>query len=245
MVFAAQMLNFPVNGATSGHLLGGVVAGALLGPWVGILSMAIVLTIQSLLFGDGELAALGANILNMGIVAAGLGGWLFQRLRREGTAGTFGTAAFAGLVSVLAAATIAALEIAFSGSVSASSALGAALPPHALIGIGEAILTACLVAALANASEKQSTVLALAIALLACLVSPLASSLPDGLDSAIATLFGNHLAESPTTAWLAEYSLPLLGSSPLSTVAAALIGLAVTTLVAAALAKATRSVRSI
>ncbi len=68
-IFAAQMLNFPVAGGTSGHLIGGALAAILIGPWAGVIIMAAVLIAQSLIFQDGGLLALSANIFNMGIVA--------------------------------------------------------------------------------------------------------------------------------------------------------------------------------
>ena len=68
-IFAAQMLNFPVAGGTSGHFGGGALAAVLLGPWAGVLVMTLVLVIQALAFGDGGILALGANVVNMGVVA--------------------------------------------------------------------------------------------------------------------------------------------------------------------------------
>ncbi len=67
-VFATQMLNFPVGAGTSGHLLGGALAAVLVGPWTGVLCMSVVLLVQSLLFADGGITALGTNITLMGIV---------------------------------------------------------------------------------------------------------------------------------------------------------------------------------
>ena len=69
-IFAAQMLNFPIIGGTSGHLIGAVLAAILLGPWAAVLIMTCVLIAQSLIFQDGGLLALGANILNMAIIAS-------------------------------------------------------------------------------------------------------------------------------------------------------------------------------
>jgi len=77
-IFAAQMFNFPVAAGTSGHLLGGVLAGYLLGPWAGTIVMTTVIGVQALLFQDGGLLALGANIFNMGIIGT-LGGTLVAR----------------------------------------------------------------------------------------------------------------------------------------------------------------------
>src|SRR5882672_2566852 len=77
-VFAAQMINIPVAGGTSGHFLGGALAGALLGPWAGLVVITVVLMVQCFLFQDGGIAALGANIFNMGILGAMGGGILYQ-----------------------------------------------------------------------------------------------------------------------------------------------------------------------
>ena len=82
-IFAGQMVNFPVQFGTSGHLLGGVLAAALLGVPFGVLAIALVVTLQCLVFADGGLAVLGANLLNMAILGAGAGGWLWQRLAAE------------------------------------------------------------------------------------------------------------------------------------------------------------------
>ena len=69
-VFAAQMLNFPVAGGTSGHFLGAALATVLLGPWLACLVLAVVLATQSFVFADGGVSALGANVVNMGVVGA-------------------------------------------------------------------------------------------------------------------------------------------------------------------------------
>lgn len=81
-IFAAQMLNWPIPGGTSAHFVGGAIAGILLGPYAGCLSMVSVLTIQCLVFGDGGITALGANIFNMAIVAVFVGYGIFKALRR-------------------------------------------------------------------------------------------------------------------------------------------------------------------
>ena len=81
-IFAVQMLNFPVAAGTSGHLLGGVLAAVLVGPWAGAICVAVVLVVQSLLFADGGLTALGLNITNMAVVGV-FGGWAVFRLLRR------------------------------------------------------------------------------------------------------------------------------------------------------------------
>ena len=77
-IFAAQMINFPVLGGTSGHLLGGVLAAITLGPWAGMLVMTAVIAVQGLLFQDGGLIVMGANILNMGILTCAVGYGLYR-----------------------------------------------------------------------------------------------------------------------------------------------------------------------
>src|SRR5258707_7566967 len=80
-VFAAQMLNFPVVGGTSGHVVGGVLTAILLGPSAAILVMTCVLIVQCLMFADGGLIALGANVLNMAIVSVCGGYFVFKALQ--------------------------------------------------------------------------------------------------------------------------------------------------------------------
>lgn len=144
-IFAAQMLNFPVAGGTSGHVLGAALAAILLGPWAAVLIMACVLIAQSLIFQDGGLLALGANIFNMGLVAVfvsylsyRLGTALFGETRRVRLATGFSAA----WLSVVLAATAASFELAFSGASPLRVVLPAMVGVHALIGIGEGLVTA-------------------------------------------------------------------------------------------------------
>ncbi len=144
-IFAAQMLNFPVMGGTSGHLIGGALAAILLGPWAGTLIMTSVLIVQCLVFQDGGITALGANVLNMGLLACLVGYYVYrgvvsamgERGRGELVAGFV-----AAWASVMVAAIACAIELALSGK----SPIGVALPAmagvHALIGIGEGLITA-------------------------------------------------------------------------------------------------------
>jgi cobalt/nickel transport system permease protein len=148
-IFAAQMLNFPVLGGTSGHLIGGALAAILLGPWAGTLIMACVLIVQCLVFQDGGLTALGANIFNMGLVACFVGYYLYRAVvslmgesRRSTLVGGF----VGAWTSVFVASIVCAIELAISGR----SPLGVALPAmagvHALIGIGEGLITTAVLA---------------------------------------------------------------------------------------------------
>jgi cobalt/nickel transport system permease protein len=153
-VFAVQMLNFPVLPGVSGHLLGGALATLLVGPWLGILCVAVVLLVQGLMFADGGLTALGLNITNMSIVtslvAAGLVVLLVRRYRPSPR--SIWAAAFAvAFVSVLAGASTFVLEYALGGTLSISLATVAKLQLgyHVLIGVGEGVITAMTVATVA------------------------------------------------------------------------------------------------
>ncbi len=143
-VFAAQMINFPVALGTSGHFLGAVLAAVLLGPWNACIVLSLVVGLQCLLFADGGLTALGINVFNMGVVGVFFGYgvfWILGRLLR-GRAGFMIAAAVAAWASVLAASSACALELGFSGTVPLRYVLPAMGGVHALIGIGEAVITA-------------------------------------------------------------------------------------------------------
>jgi cobalt/nickel transport system permease protein len=151
-VFAVQMLNFPVAAGTSGHLLGGVLAAVLVGPWVGVLCVSVVLIVQALLFADGGLSALGLNITNMALVGC-LGGWIvFVALRAllpASRAAVVGASAVAAWFGVLLASVAFTLEYATGGNDAASvgTVLAAMVGTHALVGLGEAAITAMTVSA--------------------------------------------------------------------------------------------------
>ena len=143
-VFAAQMFNFQVVGGTSGHLLGGVLAAVLLGPWAGTLVMVAVVAVQGLVFQDGGLVAMGANILNMGIIGT-LGGYAVYRSLCRILGGEerarIPAAGVAAWLSVFGAAAAVAIGLGLSGTMNLAVALTAMLSTHALIGIGEALIT--------------------------------------------------------------------------------------------------------
>ncbi|MHB8781194.1 MAG: energy-coupling factor ABC transporter permease [Candidatus Geothermincolia bacterium] len=146
-IFAAQMLNFPVAGGTSGHFLGALLAVALLGPWAGCVVMALVVLVQCLGFADGGITALGGNIFNMAIVG-GLGGYaLLAALRAllpKTRKGMLVAAAVAAWFSVMLASAAAAMELAVSGLAPLRVVLPAMLGVHSLIGIGEAVITSAV-----------------------------------------------------------------------------------------------------
>jgi cobalt/nickel transport system permease protein len=149
-VFAVQMLNFPVAGGTSGHLLGAALAAILLGPWLACLVMTVVLTAQAFVFADGGITALGANVLCMGVLGALLVGGLMLASRKAlpKSNGVFLAIVAAGSwLAVMLGALAASILLAFSGTVPLDTVLPAMLAVHALIGIGEAAITVTAVAA--------------------------------------------------------------------------------------------------
>ena len=149
-IFAVQMLNFPVAGGTSGHLLGAGLAAILLGPWLACLVMAVVLTAQALVFADGGISALGANVLNMGVIGALTVGYLMvwsRHLIPRTRAGFLAVVAGGAWLAVMAGAAATALELSISGTVPLGTVLPAMLGVHALIGVGEAVITVAAVGA--------------------------------------------------------------------------------------------------
>ena len=151
-VFAAQMVNFPVGPGTSGHLMGGALAAVLVGPWTGLLAVAVVLVVQTLLFADGGLTALGTNITLMAVVTVAVGYLVTKAVlailpRRS--ASVVPAAAVGAFVSVPTAALV------FTGLYAAGGAVGiplgtlatAMLAWHTVIGVGEAVITATVVGA--------------------------------------------------------------------------------------------------
>jgi cobalt/nickel transport system permease protein len=149
-VFAAQMLNFPVAGGTSGHVLGAALATILLGPWLACLVLAVVLLVQAFLFADGGVSALGANVLNMGVVGAlgaGLVMGVAMRVLPRTRRAFLGAAAVAAWLAVVAGSIACSFELAISGTVPLGTVLPAMVGVHALIGVGEAVVTVAAVSA--------------------------------------------------------------------------------------------------
>lgn len=151
-VFAVQMVNFPVGAGTSGHLLGGALAAALVGPWTAVLVMSTVLIVQALLFADGGLTALGTNVTLMAVVAVAVGfavtrGLLAVLPRRPGS--VVPAAAVGAFLSVPAAA------LAFTGLYAVGGTVPIPLATlttamvgwHLVIGLGEAVITAAVLSA--------------------------------------------------------------------------------------------------
>lgn len=251
LIFALQMLNFPIQAGTSGHFAGGALAGILLGPWPAVLVLTTVLGVQAFLFADGGIIALGANILNLGILAP-LVGYGVHRLAVALSPTRTGhlVGAFLGAwLSILLAALAVAGELGLSGTAHPQLAALAMGGTHALIGIGEGLVTAALIAYLlqvrpdlvdaadqtARRSSLRGVTLTLAsIALLAATFSFLASSAPDGLEwvyfeqglgnAQAVELAPKVLGEGGP---LADYQVSGLEQEPLSSAIAGLIGLTI------------------
>ncbi|MGQ0721133.1 MAG: energy-coupling factor ABC transporter permease [Candidatus Eiseniibacteriota bacterium] len=239
-VFAAQMLNFPVAGGTSGHLVGGVLAAVLVGPAAAVVVMTSVLTLQCFLFNDGGVLAFGANVFNMAVLAPGAG-WLVYRVVRGsgGTRRALLAAAFAAWCSVVVASVACAGELAWSGTVAAPLVLPAMAGIHMVIGLGEAAITALVLSAIARtrpellgdeaAPAPAGRLLVIQGGLicvgLAVFLSPFASALPDGLERVAGLLGFEHRAEEPLLpSPMPDYGVPGVASSTLGTVIAGLAG---------------------
>jgi cobalt/nickel transport system permease protein len=149
-VFAAQMLNFPVAGGTSGHFLGAVLAAVLMGPWAACIVLTVVLAVQALVMADGGVTALGANVLNMAVIGGILGYLVFRGLKAilpKNVAGYFLSVIVASWSSVVLASAAASVELAASGTVPLRISLPTMVSVHMIIGIGEALITTTVVGA--------------------------------------------------------------------------------------------------
>ena len=234
-LFAAQMINFPVAGGTSGHLIGGALISVLLGPAAAVVVVAAVLIVQCLLFADGGLLALGANIFNMGIVAT-VSGFVVARLVQSvlpGLRGRVAGMAFAGWCSAVLASLGCAAELAWSGTVSWDVALPAMVGVHMLIGIGEGTISALVLLAVlrtrpvlvdggtghpGGAQRGLFALGLLAIIGMALFVAPFACQWPDGLEAVASRLGFERQATAPLAhAPVSGYLMPGVHSRMLAT----------------------------
>jgi cobalt/nickel transport system permease protein len=235
-IFAAQMINFPVAGGTSGHLLGGALAAMVLGPWAGMLVMASVIAVQGLLFQDGGLLVMGANILNMGLLTALIGFGLYRGVAGQSRGVRLIVAGAAAWLSVMAGALATSLQLWLSGTSALRIVVPAMLGVHAAIGIGEALITVAALAFMmrtrpdlleANGTTRGGlgwVMVGLVVTLAVVALAPLASVNPDGLERvAIDMGFIERGADAPFEI-LPDYTIPLLGETALSTVVAGAIG---------------------
>ncbi len=261
LIFALQMLNFPVAGGTSGHFAGGAAAAIILGPWPAVLVMSAVLIVQSLFFADGGITALGANMVNMAIIGPFVGWWIYSLVTRGSASRARKTVgAFAGAwLGCFLAALSAGLMLWISGRAPLGPVLGAMGFWHALIGLGEGLVTAGLMSYLlsvrpdlldstaeARSTSMRPVVVTLGItALAAAGLSFLASSHPDGLEYvyfdkglgkafAEKTLFGSPMP---------GYVLPGVRNETLAGVLAGVVGVVVTGALLYAVVSAVRARR--
>ena len=213
LVFAGQMVNFPIGAPVSGHLLGGVLAATVVGPWAGCVAMTLVLFVQWALFSDGGLFALGANVLHMAVI----GSWgghavrLFvQRFIGDSRKGIVVGSVVAAWASVMAAAALFCLEFRLSwppSEIDFSKVFTLMVSFHSLIGLGEALITGVAISFVLNQRPElisgsrrlsrgssvetitRTLVAGLVIALtIAAFLSPFASNDADGLEAVLAML---------------------------------------------------------
>lgn len=239
-IFAGQMLNFTVAGGTSGHLMGAALASILLGPWAAILVMTSVVSIQALIFQDGGLLALGANIFNMGIVGVAVSYAFYRTVLRifgEHRLSMFAGGFLAAWVSIVVASLAVALQLALSGASPANVAVPAMAGIHALIGIGEGLITVGALALIygarrdllkAGAAQAPRGALVWGAGLLFALglavASPLASSHPDGLEWVAEQQGFLDLAQAPRFEIIPDYLLPGVSGEALATILAGIVG---------------------
>ena len=245
LIFVLQMINFPIAAGTSGHLLGGALAVIVLGPNLGIICISIVVVIQSLLFADGGLSALGVNVLNMAIITS-LVGWVtissWKKLFGEANISIISGSIVAGILSVVFSSIAFVFEYALGGTVSVplGSVLIAMVSSHLLIGLGEGVITALIVSLLlrvrsdliyikTNNDKKNSKSsfygLFIFLLLSLTLITPYASSSPDGLES-VAGDFG-FSEDSGIVLLLDDYGISGLNNNFLSTALSAVLGVVV------------------
>jgi cobalt/nickel transport system permease protein len=212
-LFAVQMLNFPIAAGTSAHLVGTALVTALLGPGAALIVIAAVLLVQCLLFADGGVLALGANLFNMGLVGAVVSYAVYAPIQRwlGGWRGALTGVAFAGWAATVLAATACAAELAWAGTVSWKIGFTAIVGVHALSGLAEGAISALVLLAVARARPElvaagtgaggaraggAFVVCGLLAALgLAWFLAPLACPWPDALEAMISRL---GLASSPS-----------------------------------------------
>ncbi len=242
-IFAGQMLNFTVAGGTSGHLMGAALATILLGPWAAIIVMTTVVGVQALIFQDGGLLVLGANIFNMGIIGVAVSYWVyrtFQRLTGGRKWVIFAGGFLAAWLSIVVAALAVALQLAVSGISPANIAIPTMGGIHMLIGIGEGLITlgalAFLYAArrdllhIGEAAPKGGIAVwigGLVIAAILAIASPLASAHPDGLEWVAEQKGFLDTAQGPLYKVIPDYVFPGITNEALATIAAGLIGVVI------------------
>lgn len=256
-IFAGQMLNFTVVGGTSGHLLGAALAAILLGPWSAVLVMTTVVAVQALIFQDGGLIALGTNIFNMAVIGVFVSHTVYQlllRVFRQKKSGMLIAGFAAAWSSIFVASLAAGLQLALSGTSPANVAIPAMGGIHALIGIGEGLITTGALAFLFSArtgllevdSENRSNQPVIlmggaVIILVLAVLSPLASSHPDGLEWVAEQNGFLSAAQDAFYQIIPDYLLPGVSNESTATILAGVIGAVIVFAVAYGTAKLRRN----
>lgn len=251
-IFAGQMLNFTVVGGTSGHLMGAAIATILLGPWAATLVLTCVVAIQALIFQDGGLLVMGANIFNMGVIGVMVSYFAYQTVKRLAGGRSWGIFAggfVAAWLSIVVTALAVALQLAFSNTSPANLAIPAMAAVHSLIGIGEGLITLGALAFIYSmrpdllnvegktpVGSKAIWVAGLIIALALAIASPLASANPDGLEKVAGQMGFLGSAREPLINLLPGYALPGVSNQTAATILAAILGTLIVFFVALAVA---------
>lgn len=241
-LFAAQMINVPIAPGVSGHLVGSALAAALLGPWRALVAMAVVLTIQAVLFQDGGISALGANIVDMGVAGVAVGyavAALTTRWLRSPRGFAIGVVVGA-FAATVAASVLTGVWLGLSGLYPLGAIVQVMLVTHVAIGVLEAALTGAILVTvlrwrpdLVRGLNTSHTVSHPAVAfvgilgvavVIAAFISPFASALPDGLEYAAERLGFAGRAHAAWSAPFAEYSLPFAASGRVATAIAGTLG---------------------
>jgi cobalt/nickel transport system permease protein len=240
-IFAAQAINFPIAGGTSGHLLGGALAAIVMGPWAAALIMTAVVSVQALIFQDGGLLALGWNIVNMGVLSAFTGYLSYYWLRKKigpSTSARVAASFAAAWLSMEVGAIATAIELALSNTSPLSVTLPTMVAVHAVIGLGEGLITSGAVRLLQVARPElfetgertpgalpaAFIVSGLLLAILVAGFSPLASTAPDGLEYVAEQSGFLHRAKTPLFNLLPDYSASFITHPALATISAVMIG---------------------
>jgi len=239
-IFAGQMLNFSITGGTSGHLLGAALATILLGPWAAVIVLTSVVSIQALIFQDGGLLALGANLFNMAVVGVTVSYFVYtsiQKPARGKSWGIFVGGFAAAWLSIVIASLACALELAISGTSPANISVPAMGGIHMLIGIGEGLITLGALAFLyaarrdlfrtGEAAPKGGAAVwvgGLVIAAILAIASPLASAHPDGLEWVAEQKGFLEAARGPLYTVIPDYVFPGISNTALATIVAGIIG---------------------
>jgi cobalt/nickel transport system permease protein len=245
LIFVLQMINFPIAAGTSGHLLGGALAVIVLGPRLGLICLSVVVIIQSLLFADGGLSALGVNVLNMAIVTSATSWFIVKywiKFIGKNKTSIVSVSVLAGILSVVFSSIAFTIQYAIGGTISipVGTVLLAMVTTHFIIGFGEGVITALIITLLIRVrpdliyayerSDENTTKVSfyglfIILILLLSLVTPFASSSPDGLES-VAEEFG-FTQTGGIVLLLDDYGISAVNNDFISTVLSALLGVIV------------------